>query len=344
MRHTADIGRSVGIELCSNLVRGVLLGDAGADIVRATEVALTAQDDDRSVLDALTRVRADLGADTLPARLATFPAGSWMRRVDVTGQTGPELNGLRSEIDRRHGAASTLLVDDGPRRWLHVLHWPDAGIRRIEALAERAGFVDVAVEPSPVALARVLGGRTTLAERYATGGESSATVLQHGIPVAAVSIDGTGRTHPMLVVGDGSFSAELFDDIVTADALTELIDTVRERSRASTGDAQVDSGVDLIVDGGTVPQFPPHDLRAPERQCVAVGAAVGAAGLAGRIRPVDIITDAAATTPVNHRPWVVERLATVTPSVSAGPGPARRTLAKLFPRRRRSPVEVNRNR
>jgi hypothetical protein len=335
MRDTADIGRSVGIELCSNLIRGVLLGNAGADIVRATEVALTAHDDDRSVLDALTRVRADLGTDTLPARLATFPAGSWMRRVDVTGQTGPELNGLRSEIDRRHRAASTLLVDDGPRRWLHVLHWPDVGIRRIETLAERAGFVDVAVEPSPVALARVLGDMTTLAERYATGGESSATVLQRGIPVAAVSIDGTGRTHPMLILGTGSFSAGLFDDIVVADALTELIDTVRERSRASTGDAHGDSGVDLIVDGGTVAHFPPHDLRAPERQCVAVGAAVGAAGLVGRIRPVDIITDAAATTPVDHRPWVVERLATVVPTVSTGPGVVRRTLAKLLPRRRR---------
>ncbi len=334
MSGSTDIGRSVGIELCSNLVRGVLLGEAGADIVRATEVALTAHDDDRSVLDALTRVRADLGADTLPARLATFPAGSWMRRVDVTGQSGPELNVLRAEIDRRHRAASTLLVDDGPRRWLHVLHWPDAGIRRIEALAERAGFVDVAVEPSPVALARVLDDETTLAERYATGGESSATVLQHRIPVAAVSIDGTGRTHPMLVLGNDSFSVELFDDIVVADALTELIDTVRERTRASTVDTP-SAGVALVVDGGTVPQFPPHDLRAPERQCVAVGAAVGAAGLVGRIRPVDIITDAAATTPVDHRPWVVERVATVAPTVSAGPGVARRTVAKLLPRRRR---------
>jgi hypothetical protein len=335
MSDTNAIGRSVGIELCSNLVRGVLLGEAGADIVRATEAALTAHDDDRSVLDALRRVRADLGADTLPARLATFPAGSWMRRVDVTGKTGPELNGLRAEIDRRHRAASTLLVDDGPRRWLHVLHWPDAGIRRIEALAEQAGFLDVAVEPSPVALARVLDETITIAERYATTGESSATVFQHGIPVAAVSIDGTGRTHPMLVLGTGAFSAELFDGIVAADALTELVDAVRLRSNEPGPGAVAQPGVDLLVDGGTVPHFPPHDLRAPERQCIAVGAAVGAAGLVGRIRPVDIITDAAATTPVAHRPWVVERVATVAPTQSTGPGVARRTMARLLPRRKR---------
>lgn len=334
MPHTPDIGRSVGIELCSDLVRGVLLGDAGADIVRASEVALTAHHDDRSVLDALRRVRADLGADTLPARLATFPSGSWMRRVDVTGRTGPELNGLRAEIDRRHGAASTLLVDDGPRRWLHVLHWPDAGIRRIEALAEQAGFVEVTVEPSPVALSRVLDDVVTLAERIAAPGESSATVLQHGIPVAAVSIDGTGRTHPMLTLSTTEFSAELFEGVVAADALTELINAIRRRSGESGRDETTESGVSLIVDGGAVPMFPPHDLRAPERQCVAVGAAVGAAGLVGRIRPVDIITDAA-TTPVTHRPWVVERVATVTPTISSGPGVARRTVAKLLPRRRR---------
>lgn len=335
MPRTRNIGRSVGIELCSDLVRGVLLGVAGADIVQASEAALTAHHDDRSVLDALLRVRADLGADTLPARLATFPSGSWMRRVDVTGRTGPELNGLRAEIDRRYGAASTLLVDDGPRRWLHVLHWPDAGIRRIEALAEQAGFVDVTVEPSPVALSRVLADEVTFAERVAAPGESSATVLQHGIPVAAVSIDGTGRTHPMLTVGSDEFSAELFEGVVAADALSELIDAIRRRSAESDRDETIESGVSLTVDGGRMPMFPPHDLRAPERQCVAVGAAVGAAGLVGRIRPVDIITDAAATTPVAHRPWVVERVATVTPTVSSGPGIARRTVSKMLPRRRR---------
>ncbi len=329
-------GRSVGIELCSNLVRGVLLGEAGAAIAHAAEVALTSHEDDRSMLDAMIRVRAELGADTVPARLATFPAGSWMRRVDVTGKSGPELNALRAEIDRRHRAASTLLIDDGPRRWLHVLHWPDVGIRRIEALAERAGFVDVAVEPSPVALARVLGREVTLAERYAAAGESSAMTMRHGVTVAAVSIDGTGRAHPALLTSTVAFSAELFDDIVEADAVAELIESVRQRHAPSTPAAadDADGRVELIVDAEIVAQYPPHDLRAPERQCVALGAAVGAAGLAGRIRPVDIITDAAATSPVHHRPWVVERVATVAPTVSTGPSPAHRAIARLLPRRR----------
>ncbi len=335
MSTSAASGRAVGIELCSNLIRGVLLGNSGASIAHAAEVALNAHDDDRSVLDALIRLRADLGAAPAPARLATFPAGSWMRRIDVTGKTGPELNSLRSEIDRRHGAASTLLLDAGPRRWLCVLHWPDAGIRRIEALAERAGFIDVAVEPSPVALARVLGPAWTLAQRFAAAGEAAAAVLDHGIPVAAVSIDATGRSHPTLLLADTTFSVGFFDGVVAADANAELIDKIRARSEDASSDGDLDRAVELVVDGEQVPQFPPHDLRAPERQCVAIGAAVGAAGLVGRIRPVDIITDAAATTAAHLRPWVVERVTTVAPVVSSGPSTARRTLARVLPRRRR---------
>ena len=335
MSNSAASGRAVGIELCSNLVRGVLLGNTGADIAHATEVALNAHDDDRSVLDALIRLRADLGAAPVPARLATFPAGSWMRRVDVTGKTGPELNVLRSEIDRRHGAASTLLLDDGARRWLCILHWPDAGIRRIEALAERAGFVDVAVEPSPVALARVLDSGCTIAQRFAAAGEATATVLHAGMTVAAVSVDATGRPHPSLLLGRTSYSVDLFDDVTAADANAELIDSIRDRAGVAFSKDGADQSLELKVEGRPVPQFPPHDLRSPERQCVAIGAAVGAAGLAGRIRPVDIITDAAATTAAHRRPWVVERVTTVAPRVSAGPGAARRTLARMLPRRRR---------
>lgn len=339
MSETSARGRAIGIELCSNLIRGVLLGHTGATVAHASEVALNAHDDDRSVLDALIRLRADLGVAPVPTRLATFPAGSWLRRVDATGKSGPELNALRSDIDRRHGAASTLLLDDGPRRWLYVVHWPDAGIRRIEALAERAGFVDVAVEPSPVALARVLSSGCTVAERFAAAGEAAAIILDEGMSVAAASIDGTGRQHPSLLLRRTSYSPELFDDVTAADANAELVDSIRARAAASdTASGSVeptDQSLELEVDGRQIPQFPPHDLRSPERQCVAIGAAVGAAGLAGRMRPVDIITDAAATTAAHRRPWVVERMPTVAPVVSSGPGAARRTLARVLPRRRR---------
>jgi len=331
---SAASGRAVGIALCSNLLRGVLLDQADPTVTHAAEVALQT-DDDRSLLDALTRLRAALGAAAVPARLATFPTGSWMRRVDVTGRSGPELNNLRVEIDRRHGASSTLLVDDGARRWLHILHWPDARTRRVESLAERAGFVDVAVEPSPIALARVIDRGATVTQRVATAAEATVTVVHAGMPVSAVSIDATGRPHPTLDISHTSFSVELFDDVTDADAIADLIDGVRQRSAGSSSTRQhADAGVGLVIDGVAVPQFPPHDLRAPERQCVAIGAAVGAAGLRGRVRPIDMITDAADTKDVHRRPWVIERVIEDEAPPNPGPSGARRALLRLSPRRR----------
>ncbi len=328
-----DYGRSVGMELCSNLIRGVLLGDEDAEIARAAEVSVTSFDDDRSVLDAMIRLRADLGVEHVPARLATFPAGSWLRRIDVTGKTGPELNALRGEIDDRYRAGSTMLVDDGPRRWLLIIHWPDAGVRRIEALTEQAGFIDVAVEPSPVALARVLPPSLTVAERFAAPGEATALVVHDNVPIAAVSIDGTGVPSPTLAAAAALYSIAIFDDATAADSLAELIENVRRSTPLTPPDS--DDHWAVRVDGSDVAAFPPHDLRSPERQCVALGAAVAAAGLDGTIRPVDIITDAAAAEPLQHRPWVIERASTVAPEVSSGPGPTRRRLARLIPRLKR---------
>jgi len=329
-------GRSIGIELSSNVVRGVLLGHTGATVAHAAEVALQAHDDDRSVLDALTRLRAGLGTAPVPARLATFPSGSWTRRIDVTGRTGPELNTLRVDIDRLHGAASTLLIDDGPRRWLQVLHWRDAGIRRIELLAEQAGFIDVAVEPSPVALARIIGPQSTVTQRFATADEAFATVFHAGMPISAISIDATGQPHPTLDIVREQFSVELFDNITDADAIADLVDGIRLRGAGDdTSQRRVDNEEDnLFVEGIPVAQFPPHDLRSAERQCVAIGAAVGAAGLSGRVRPIDMITDAPITTAVDRRPWVVERVTGVEAPPSPGPSGARRALARLASRRR----------
>lgn len=332
MSFGVTVTSGVGIELCSNLLRGVTLDPGGNGVRHAAEVALTAHGNDQMLLDAMIRLRADLGADMLPARLATFPSGSWMRRIDVTGRTGPELNALRTDIDRRFRAASTLLVDDGPRRWFQVIHWPDAGIRRIEIIAERAGFVEVAVEPSPVALGRSLDRSISIATRYANVDEAFATGLSHGIPVAAVSLDATGHLHPDLQLSQSDFSPELFDELVRGDAVAEQIDILRTRSTACDPDS--DDG-HLRIDGDLIAHFPPHDLRSTARQCVAIGAAIGATGLAGRIRPVDIITDAPAQTPLHRRPWVVEQIPTVEPAASAGPNAARRTFAKVLPRRRR---------
>ena len=64
------------------------------------------------------------------------------------------------------------------------------------------------------------------------------------------------------------------------------------------------------------PPFPAHDLRAPQRQAVALGAAAGAAGLAGRLRPVDVLAPTGAQrAPDTRRPWAIERVVELPPRV-----------------------------
>ena len=87
-----------------------------------------------------------------------------------------------------------------------ALRWDEAFVLRIEELIERAGFVDVAIDPSPVALARALPPGTTFARRDATTDEAFDMVV-HGIPVAASSIESIGRGTPGLTLGHGAVSS-----------------------------------------------------------------------------------------------------------------------------------------
>ena len=61
------------------------------------------------------------------------------------------------------------------------------------------------------------------------------------------------------------------------------------------------------------PPFPAHDLRAPQRVVVALGAAIGAAGLAGRLRSVDVVAPTTQIPDLMPRPWAVERVTTEAP-------------------------------
>lgn len=323
-------GDGIGIELAMGVLRGVRLAHDGDVPAAVAEVPLHDLDDDRSVLDALVRLRAELGGVALPTRLATFPAGSAMHRTDVTGLTGPELNALRAEVELRLDATSSLLVDHGPRRFMYVLHWDPSGLRRLEDLGERAGFLDVAVDPSPVALARVVRAGTTSAVRCASTDVAFSVAIDDGIVVAAASIVATGRRHPALELGASPYSVALFDELVQPAEIAEQLATLVQ-------DRGGDAGPLLQVDGTASPDFPPMDLRSPERQCVALGAAVGAAGLIGRLRPVDVVTAPQSTgVPDFSRPWAIERVGSLPRTVDpTAPSGFDRLTAKLRLRRRR---------
>ncbi len=329
-------GDGVGIEFTRHVVRGVRLAAAqDGRLAASAEVAVTDVTDDRSVVDALVRVRADLGVLGQTTRIATFPPASTLHRIDVTGRTGAELNTTRDELMRRHGVASTVLLDDGPRRWLVAVRWDEPFVRRLEHLAERAGFADVTAEPSPIALARVVGTDVSRVRRDSATDESFELLCAAGQPVVAGAVDSVGRVAPTLLLATDSFSTSWFDDIDdAAELLAELhrfVDSLDESVHAH------DDIEALWLAGTPYPAFPPHDLRAPERQCVALGAAVGAAGLAGRLRPVDMLTPLAPAVDPHDRPWAVERVSSLPPPTSpATIGPLKRMASRFLPRRRTS--------
>jgi hypothetical protein len=320
-------GDGVGIEVTYGIVRGVRLGATEPErIVAAAEIPLANRLDDRATVDALVRLRAELGDPRVPTRLAVFPPGSTLSRVDVTGLIGNDLNALRSHLATSRHASSSVLIDDGPRRWLIGVSWDDTEIRRVEELAERAGFIDVAVDPSPLALARVLDSDITHVRRAAAPDQSFGAITSRGVVVAAAALDSIGRMTPDLACSDAAVSVGWFDDV------DEPAELVTEIERLLEDAPPVECRLHLA----DVPyaDFPPHDLRAPQRQCVALGAAVGAAGLAGRLRPVDMLLPMVAPASDAERPWAIERVSNLPAPHAPTIGPAKRFVARLLPRRR----------
>ena len=323
-------GDGVGIEYTETMLRGVRLDHQQPDRVDAiAEVPVAAPDDEHSLHDAFVRLRGELGNPAAPTRIGTFPPGASLQRVDTTGLSGPELNLLRSELERETDLASTVLVDEGPRRWMVTLWWDADPIRRIEEIAERAGFVDVAVDPSPLALCRVVSARTTWMRRDAADGEAFRVVVHNGVPVASISDDTIGRVHPNLRLDTGSISTGLFGIHLDPGDLAAVMQRIADGLTEPIDDAP-----ELILGELTYPAYPPHDIRSGERQCVALGAAVGAAGLSGQLRPVDMLLPPQQPDEA-ERPWVIERLTDLpAEKAAAWIGSLKRVSTRVLPSRR----------
>jgi len=325
-------GDGIGVEIAPGIVRGLRLQhDAPNRLSRATELPLPL-DDDRQALETLTVLFTELGRPQEPTRVAMFPRGSTLQRIDVTGKSGPELATLRAALLRRRGFDSSVVFDQGPRRWLIVIGWNTALVRRAEQLVERAGFSDVSVEPSPLAIARVVPSTTTVARRVASRDDGFVAVLDDSAPVAASTVEFPARQHPDVDIGTPRLPSAWFDDLVDA----EVLDDVIARSAAAVDVATEVPGRTLASVGGTpYPSHPAHDERSIERQVVAVGAAAAAAGLAAASRPVDVISTADPDDRYD-RPWVWERLSDI-PEVELGTGPTavQRAGARFLPRLRR---------
>lgn len=303
-------GDGIGLEVARDLVRGVRLNqDEPGRIVDVCEVPIDRFDDDDRLREALAAAHDQLHVGDERTRIAWFPGGSTLQRLDVTGRDGPELNALRHDLDERLGISSTMLLEGDAHRWMLALQWAHRTGWRLQGLAELAGYLEVDVEPSPTALGRVLPSSTDVARHAVSGGEAWAAVYQQSVPLAAASLRDPTGDYPSLELGTATRNSR-FEELADVQSPSALFAAVSDVV-ATALDHGVDSRrapVGLRLADHDYPAFPPHDLRAAHRVCVALGAALGAAGLAGHVRAVDVLVPTKTETVSIRHPWSVERV------------------------------------
>lgn len=307
---TVRRGDGIGLEIGSTVIRAVRMSADDPDLVAAvSEVAIGRPDDNTMMIDALVRARAQLGATDVPTRLAWFPEGATLQRVDATGRSGTELNEMRHDLAERRDIGSTMLIDADARRWMIALKWDHAAAWRLQELVERAGFVDVDLEPAPVAAHRVLPREMGVVRRDADSGHSWAGAYDEAGPVAAASVAAGSREYPGLATAPAAVGLHRLSEVLDEAGLdAELGRIVGATLGRRSGIDEL--GAQLRVAEDSYPPFPAHDLRAPQRVVVALGAAIGAAGLAGRLRPVDVLAPTTQLSDLMPRPWAIERIVT----------------------------------
>jgi hypothetical protein len=255
----------------------------------------------------IVRARGQLGDVDAPTRVAWFPRGATLQRVEATGRSGTELNEMRHDLVERFGIGSTMLIDSEARRWMIALKWDHAAAWRLQELVERAGFVEVDVEPAPVAAQRVLPTTVGVVRRDIESGQSWAGAYDAAGPIAAASVAPGSREFPGLAAEPAAIGLHRLDHVFEDPELdAELGRIVGSTLGNQPGTDEL--AARLAIAGFPYPPFPAHDLRAPQRVAIALGAAVGAAGLAGRLRPVDVLAPTLQLRDMMPRPWAVERV------------------------------------
>jgi hypothetical protein len=297
-------GDGIGIEIGTAVLRGVRLAlDVPGRLAAAGEETIAGPGDD-ALVDALVRLTARLGGlESVPTRLAWFPPDAILFSCDVTGLPPADVHRIAGELD---GVNATTSVESGARRWLLAVRWDHARSVRLAGLAGRAGLEVETCEPAPIALARVLHSEPTVTLRVTDDGSGWDAILGDGVPRAAAGRAGSFPRHPDLVADDlrrADLGRLPDDSSQTAGAVRMVIDAM-----AVDGVRRGGPPPGVALTGDLYPPYPPEDVRSPVRQAVALGAAVAAAGLAGRVRAVEPLTVLVTPRVDDRRPWVVQRL------------------------------------
>ena len=150
-------GDGIGIEVLPDALRGVRLQqDAPGRVAKVAGVACDTNND-LLLLDGLTRLRSLLDEAGQPTRVCMWRHDSYIQSLDVTGWSTTELNLHRSKLI---DVSATIEMSSSARRLLAHLRTDMIRHRRVERFVRQAGFDLESIEPTPIAIARLVPSYT----------------------------------------------------------------------------------------------------------------------------------------------------------------------------------------
>ena len=150
-------GDGIGIEVLPDALRGVRLQqDAPGRVAKVAGVACDT-DNDLLLLDGLTRLRSLLDEAGQPTRVCMWRHDSYIQSLDITGWSTTELNLHRSKLV---DVSATIEMASSARRLLAHLQTDMIRHRRVERFVRQAGFDLESIEPTPMAIARLVPAYT----------------------------------------------------------------------------------------------------------------------------------------------------------------------------------------
>jgi hypothetical protein len=264
------------------------------------------------LLDGLTRLRSLLDEAGQPTRVCMWSTDCHIQSLDITGWSTTELNLHRSKLV---DISATIEMSSSARRLLAHLQTDMIRHRRVERFVRQAGFDLESIEPTPMAIARLVPSYTMRLIGIRGDAQPWIAVVHNRIVLAAAPIIDpdidTFRTE--LLASSWSASIEELRERLLDTA--ELTATVNQAAAPA-----VSLGLSLV--GDSYPEFPDTHPAWGPRLAGSLGAAVAAAGLAGRVHQVQPLVAPHAFSD-DGGVWVIERIGDVAPAVEV-PDPRRR--------------------
>jgi hypothetical protein len=305
-------GDGIGIEVLPDALRGVRLQqDAPGRVAKVASVACDTNND-LLLLDGLTRLRNLLDEAGQPTRVCMWRHDSYIQSLDITGWSTTELNLHRSKLV---DVSATIEMTSSARRLLAHLQTDMIRHRRVERFVRQAGFDLESIEPTPIAIARLAPSYTM--RLIGSRGDAQpwmAVVHDHLVLAAAPATEDSSETRRTELLAT-SWSASIED-------LRERLLDQSNLSATVNQPAGIAVSLGLSLVGDAYPEFPDTHPAWGPRLAGALGSAVAAAGLAGRVHQLQPLVAPHAFSD-DGGVWVIERIGDVAPSPQV-PAPRKR--------------------